>query len=139
MLHLVLGIHLLLCLAIIGIVLMQQGKGADMGAAFSGSSNTVFGAAGAGSMLVKITTGLVILFMITSIMLIRMYDNGAGFRDGPVDPLKGSLMGTVQPVTQEASAPAAAPASTGSTAQSGEPAPASPAAVPATKSDTTGK
>ena len=64
---LVLVVHVLAALAIIGLVLIQQGKGADMGSGFgSGASATVFGSGGAGNFLTRATTGLAILFFITS-------------------------------------------------------------------------
>ena len=63
----VLVIHVLAALAIIGLVLIQQGKGADMGSGFgSGASATVFGSGGAGSFLTRATTGLAILFFLSS-------------------------------------------------------------------------
>ena len=64
------ALHILTCLALVAIVLLQHGKGADIGAAFGGgSSNTVFGARGAGNFLTKLTTGCVIVFMTTSVTL----------------------------------------------------------------------
>lgn len=109
MLHLVLGIHLLLCLVLIGLVLLQQGKGASMGAAFGGSSNTVFGAAGAGTMLTKVTTIIAICFMATSIFLVRYYSTLAESAGTvTVDPTQGSVMGRVgQSSAVEAPPPAA--------------------------------
>lgn len=66
----VLIVHVLTALAIIGLILLQQGKGADMGASFGGgSSQTVFGAAGGGSVLTKSTTLLATLFFATSLGL----------------------------------------------------------------------
>ncbi len=63
-------LHIVLCFALIGVVLLQHGKGADIGAAFGGgASQTVFGARGAGNFLTKLTTGCVVLFMVTSIAL----------------------------------------------------------------------
>lgn len=62
-------LHITAGLALILIVLFQTGKGATMGAAFGGSSQTVFGSAGAGSFLGKLTTGIAVLFMITSLSL----------------------------------------------------------------------
>ena len=56
-------IHVLLAISLIGLILIQHGKGADAGAAFgSGASSTVFGARGSGSFLTKITTFLAIAF-----------------------------------------------------------------------------
>ena len=62
-------LHILICLVLILIVLLQAGKGADMGAAFGGSSQTVFGSSGAGTFLGKMTAGIAILFMLTSLLL----------------------------------------------------------------------
>jgi preprotein translocase subunit SecG len=62
-------IHLIICFALILIVLLQAGKGANMGAAFGGSSQTVFGSSGAGTFLGKLTAGIAVLFMLTSLIL----------------------------------------------------------------------
>ncbi|MFH0810907.1 MAG: preprotein translocase subunit SecG [Pseudomonadota bacterium] len=62
-------IHVLVGLALIFIVLLQTGKGADMGAAFGGSSQTLFGGAGPGTFLGKMTTVAAIIFMCTSLSL----------------------------------------------------------------------
>ena len=57
----ILVVHVLLALALLGLILIQHGKGADAGAAFgSGASGTVFGASGSGSFLTKITTWVAI-------------------------------------------------------------------------------
>ena len=67
---LVLIVHVLSALAIIGLVLLQQGKGADMGSGFgAGASSTVFGSAGSGNFLTRTTTALAITFFATSIGL----------------------------------------------------------------------
>jgi preprotein translocase subunit SecG len=65
-------IHLLVCFVLILIVLLQAGKGANMGAAFGGSSQTVFGSSGAGTFLGKLTAGVAIVFMLTSLTLTYM-------------------------------------------------------------------
>jgi preprotein translocase subunit SecG len=63
-------IHVIVCVALIMIVLLQTGKGADMGAAFgSGGSNTLFGTTGGTSFLSKATTAAAIIFMLTSLCL----------------------------------------------------------------------
>lgn len=68
--QLILILHVLVALTLIGLVLMQHGKGADIGASFgSGASNTVFGSQGTGSFLFKFTGGLAITFFITSLTL----------------------------------------------------------------------
>ncbi len=62
-------VHIIVCLALIGIVLLQHGKGAGIGAAFGGSSQTVFGSTGAAPFLAKLTAVAAILFMCTSLGL----------------------------------------------------------------------
>jgi len=61
--------HILVCFALILIVLLQAGKGAEMGAAFGGSSQTLFGSSGAMGFLTKLTTVAAVIFMITSLLL----------------------------------------------------------------------
>jgi preprotein translocase subunit SecG len=62
-------LHILACFTLILIVLLQAGKGADMGAAFGGSSQTVFGSSGAGTFLGKLTATVAVVFMLTSLAL----------------------------------------------------------------------
>jgi preprotein translocase subunit SecG len=62
-------IHVLCCLFLIGVVLLQQGKGASMGAVFGGSSSTIFGSSGAGNFLTRLTTAAAVIFMLTSLTL----------------------------------------------------------------------
>lgn len=62
-------LHLTVCLFLIFIILIQSSKGAEMGAAFGGSSQTLFGSRGAATFLSKLTTAAAILFMITSLSL----------------------------------------------------------------------
>ena len=72
-------VHVIVCLALILIVLLQTGKGADMGAAFGGgSSQTLFGSTGAATFLTKMTTVAAIVFMLTSLAL--AYFSGQGTR-----------------------------------------------------------
>jgi preprotein translocase subunit SecG len=97
MLSILLFIHTILCLTLIGLVLIQQGKGADMGAAFGGGSNTVFGAGGAADFITRLTTGMAIAFMVSSIFLVKAYTASANTlasqQNGVVvDPLAGSVM-----------------------------------------------
>ena len=61
--------HILVCVALILIVLLQAGKGTEMGAAFGGASQTLFGSAGAMGFLSKLTTVAAVIFMITSLLL----------------------------------------------------------------------
>ena len=70
MYQLILLIHIVLCIVLIGLVLIQHGKGADIGAAFgSGASQTVFGSQGSGSFLLKLTTIIAVSFFATSLLL----------------------------------------------------------------------
>ena len=69
---LVITVHIIVCLALIFIVLLQHGKGAGIGAAFGGSSQTVFGSTGAAPFLAKLTAVAAILFMVTSLGLTFM-------------------------------------------------------------------
>jgi len=67
---LIIIVHVLSAVAIIGLVLIQHGKGADMGASFgSGASQTIFGSAGSGNALTKSTTWLAMVFFATSLGL----------------------------------------------------------------------
>ena len=62
-------IHVIVCLLMIGSILLQAGKGAEIGAAFGGSSQTVFGSRGPGTFLSKVTIGAAVIFMLTSLGL----------------------------------------------------------------------
>jgi len=65
--QIILMVHLLVALAIIGLIMLQQGKGADMGASFgAGASQTLFGSDGSGNVLTKATAWLVALFFASS-------------------------------------------------------------------------
>jgi len=65
--QIILVVHLLVALAIIGLIMLQQGKGADMGASFgAGASQTLFGSSGSGNVLTRSTAWLVALFFATS-------------------------------------------------------------------------
>jgi preprotein translocase subunit SecG len=69
MIILVTIIHVIVCIGLILVVLLQTGKGAEVGAVFGGSSSTIFGSSGAGNFLSRLTTGMAIVFMITSLTL----------------------------------------------------------------------
>jgi preprotein translocase subunit SecG len=87
----------LVCLALIAIVLIQGGKGADIGAVFgAGGSQTVFGASGGQSFMGKLTSGVAIVFMLTSLLLAYFYAS------------PGSS--TIMPQTVEQASPASPPA-----------------------------
>ncbi|WP_243373527.1 preprotein translocase subunit SecG [Geotalea sp. SG265] len=70
-------LHILVCLALIVIVLLQSGKGAEMGASFgAGGSQSVFGAGGGTTFLSKLTTSAAIIFMLTSLTLAFLSGKG---------------------------------------------------------------
>ena len=107
-------VHVLACIFLALVVLLQTGKGADMGAVFGGSSSTVFGSSGAGNFLTRLTTATAIIFMLTSISLTYLsarQTTATVFDSAPM----------AQPA-----APQNAPLETGE--QSAPPAPAAPAA-----------
>ncbi len=87
-------IHLIVCLSLIFIILIQSSKGAEMGAAFGGSSQTLFGSRGAATFMNKITTITAILFMLTSLTL-------------AIFTGKQSSVMSSAPVTQSATSPIA--------------------------------
>jgi preprotein translocase subunit SecG len=62
-------LHLIVCLFLIFIILIQSSKGAEMGAAFGGSNQTLFGSRGAATFLSKMTTVAAVVFMLTSLSL----------------------------------------------------------------------
>lgn len=68
----VLAVHFLLCIFMIIIILLQSSKGSDMGAAFGGSSQTVFGASGGATFLSKLTKWVAVMFLVTSLTLAYM-------------------------------------------------------------------
>src|ERR1700704_3213084 len=80
-----LGLHVVVAATLIGFVLLQHGKGADMGAAFgSGSSGSLFGAAGSANFLSRTTAILATVFFLSSLGLTYF----GATRTGPVDIMK---------------------------------------------------
>lgn len=72
-------VHVIVAITIVGLVLLQQGKGADAGASFgSGSSQTVFGSSGSGNFLVRATTIAATIFFVTSLSLAIFAKDNAG-------------------------------------------------------------
>ena len=76
---LVVVVHVITAIVIVGLVLLQQGKGADAGASFgAGASQTVFGSSGSGNFLVRATTVAAVIFFVTSLSLAIFASNNAG-------------------------------------------------------------
>lgn len=112
---LIIVIHVIVCIALILIVLLQTGKGADMGAAFGGgSSQTLFGSTGASTFLSKATTVAAIVFMLTSLILAYISGDKSG---------KSIVMDAQAPIEESVPATGAAPSTQQpADAGSGEPA-----------------
>ena len=108
-------LHIIVCFALIIIVLLQSGKGAEMGASFGASgSQSVFGAGGGSSFMSKLTTYAAVIFMLTSLSLAFISGKGGGgsIMSGAKAPkAKAAPMGGM-PLQQPAApgAPATAPA-----------------------------
>jgi len=93
---LALVVHVALAIGVIGLVLIQHGKGADAGAAFgSGASSTVFGSRGSASFLTRVTTGLAAAFFGTSLLLFYM----AAHRDGGISSVTDNLPAAIEQET----------------------------------------
>jgi preprotein translocase subunit SecG len=117
-------LHITVCFALIIVVLLQSGKGAEMGASFGASgSQSVFGAGGGNTFMSKLTTSAAIIFMLTSLSLafISGKSGSSSIMSSKAPKAKPAPMGGLP--LQKPAAPAAAP---------GAPAaPVAPAAVPA--------
>jgi len=104
-------LHICVCVALVLIVLLQKGKGAGMGAAFGGSSQTLFGSAGATTLLHKVTTVVAVVFMLTSLGLSFLFSQGG----------KSSVMEDVSPSQVPAAETGSAPTPTPAQGDATEP------------------
>ncbi|MCX5868974.1 MAG: preprotein translocase subunit SecG [Proteobacteria bacterium] len=99
----IITIHVLVCVFLILIVLLQTGKGAEIGATFGGSSQTVFGPRGAGTLLSRLTVVAAIVFMITSISLsyLKGRSSASGLLEkevAPAGPVETAPVPTAPPL-----------------------------------------
>lgn len=117
-------IHLFVCAILMAAVLLQSGKGAEMGAAFGGSSQTIFGSRGSATFLSKLTVGAAITFMITSLSL-SILTRERSIASGVIDNSKKDEI-----VPKETGVPTGGPM----TIPSNPPTSAAPAPSPAAKS-----
>jgi preprotein translocase subunit SecG len=102
-------VQVLVAVALIGLVLIQHGKGADAGAAFgSGASGTVFGARGAANFLTRTTAWLAAAFFATSLGLAYLVNDRAGAGSG--GSVTDTIEGQAAPAAPTSAAPPAAPA-----------------------------
>ena len=119
-------IHVIVSIAMIAVVLLQSGKGAEMGASFgAGGSQSVFGAGGGSTFMSKVTTGAAIIFMLTSLTLAyRSSHIGSSSIMSSQKAPKAAPQGQM-PTAPQPAKPAQVPA--------GQPAPATPQPAPAGK------
>ena len=113
-------LHLIVCFLMIAAILLQAGKGAEIGAAFGGSSQTVFGSRGPGTFLSKVTVGAAIIFMLTSLtlaLLSRQEHVASSVFDVPVTSGEAT---SSAPESTEAPLESAPPESSGAPAESSE-------------------
>ncbi len=80
-------LHILAAITLVLIVLLQTGRGSEIGAAFgSGASQTLFGSSGTSGFMTRVTTIVVIVFMLTSLILAMMYSSGRSASTRPSMP-----------------------------------------------------
>jgi len=110
-------LHIIVSIGLILVVLLQTGKGAEVGAVFGGSSSTIFGSSGAGNFLTRLTTGMAIVFMMTSLALgyfagkkptAMIFDNRAPVVEPrvPAQPATPAQPQSAPPETGQTEAPA---------------------------------
>jgi preprotein translocase subunit SecG len=121
---LILGVHVLLALMIIGLVLLQRGKGAEAGAGFgSGASGTVFGARGTSTLFSKLTAVFAGLFFVTSLTLAYL---GSHAPAEPTSVLERAAQQATVTAPSKAPPPALTPTPPPATAPAPQPTPAGP-------------
>jgi preprotein translocase subunit SecG len=119
-------VHALICLALILLILLQQGKGAGVGFSMGGASQTMFGGSGGRDFFIKLTSGLALAFVLICVILAKLATSNAG-------QYRGVLSGVETPAAPAPLAPlgdsapagavgGAAPGAPGSAPQSGAPA-----------------
>jgi preprotein translocase subunit SecG len=115
-------VHVFVCVFLIAVVLLQRGRGAEIGAVFGGgASSTVFGSRGAGNFLTKLTTWSAAIFMVTSLALSYLWTHGASERlfEEPAPPPTAAEKPIFEDLGQ---APAVAPGEAPAAAESATPA-----------------
>ena len=117
--------HVLLALGIVGLVLLQRGRGADAGAGFgAGASGTVFGARGSASFLSRMTAVLATLFFLTSLGLSYLFSRGTEAPASVMDRMPAQQAPVDPTAIQAAPAPEPAPPASESAAPAADPEPA---------------
>ena len=101
--NIVIGAHVLVALVIIGLVLLQHGKGADMGSGFGGgSSGSLFGATGSANFLSRATAVLATVFFLTSLGLAYLATNKPKTGGGVLDAVKTQPAGALEKAPEKA-------------------------------------
>ena len=126
MITLVVIVHVIVCIALVIIVLLQAGRGAEIGAAFGGASQTIFGSSGSGGFMSKLTTGAAIIFMLTCLSL--SYFASHRSESSVVESAKKQVAGQPLPAQPAPGSPAQPEAGIPQAPQS--PAPVNPAGQP---------
>ena len=104
-------VHILSAIALVLIVLLQTGRGSEIGAAFgSGASQTLFGSSGSSGFMTRMTTVVVVLFMLTSLILAIAYSRARSIPTRTSEPAPVEERLPVPPVVPATPAPAPAPA-----------------------------
>jgi preprotein translocase subunit SecG len=117
-------VHIFVCVVLMFVVLLQQGKGGGMGSAFGGASAQVFGGSGAGNILTKATAICAGIFMLTSVSLAYMSSSGDRALRAKAKVVEEQSKAKDRGTKRESSAPAAPPsASSGSMLNAPAPAP----------------
>jgi preprotein translocase subunit SecG len=122
-------IHILVCIFLILVVLLQQGKGADLSVFGGGTSQAAFGARGATTLLHKLTVASFIVFVLTTMGITMMQGGGRGSvmtgvaAEAPATPAPAT---PAQPNAQQPAPPSATPAAPATPANPPAPAPANP-------------
>lgn len=114
--------HVILCALLVLLVLLQSGKGAEVSASFSGSSQTVFGSSGGANFFTKLTQAVAALFMVTSILLTISANQSRKSVVEDMAPAPAAAQSTAPAAAQNA-----APATAAQTAAKPADAPAAPA------------
>ena len=125
--YLIVVLHVIACLFLIAVVLLQQGKGQDLASAFGGGgTQTAFGPRGSATVLSRATTILAGVFMVTSLALTIVKPRASGVLDQvPEAAGSPSPAATAAPATIPAAPPASGPAEAPATAPSAAPSPGS--------------
>jgi len=123
-------LHVIVSFIMVGVILLQAGKGAEMGAAFGGSSQTIFGSRGPGTFLSKLTAAAAAIFMITSLSL-SVLSKGRFMSTSVLDLKKKEAPAATAPAEPSAATPPSQTEQAPAQNPGGSPEPASPPSTPA--------